>query len=316
VTGGRDWLAAGLACVASVAVTVAGVALSANLLKSYGFGVFVLAPVTQGWLAALLYAIPRRRTMGDCVAVAAFALALSGAALLAVAIEGAICICMAAPLGLPLAALGGVVGYAVQLRGGDAPPLVMLALLVSLPALIAAETHLEREPGVRAVVTTVDIAAPPAEVWKHVVEFPPLPEPTDLLFRTGLAYPLRAEIRGRGVGAVRHCVFSTGPFVEPITTWDEPRCLAFDVTDQPPPMEELSPFHVHPPHLDNFLVSRRGRFRLTETPTGTRLEGTTWYTNRMWPAAYWHRWSDLIIGRIHRQVLDHVRTQAETPRLP
>ena len=24
------------------------------------------------------------------------------------------------------------------------------------------------------------------------------------------------------VGAVRHCIFSTGPFVEPITVWDEP----------------------------------------------------------------------------------------------
>jgi hypothetical protein len=78
-------------------------------------------------------------------------------------------------------------------------------------------------------------------------------------------------------------------------------------------MEELSPFHIHPPHLDNLLVSRRGLFRLERLPDGrTRLEGTTWYTNRMWPSDYWSVWSDVIIHRIHRRVLDHVRDLAET----
>ena len=44
------------------------------------------------------------------------------------------------------------------------------------------------------------------------------------------------EIEGEGVGAVRHCVFSTGAFVEPITIWNEPRHLRFDVTAMPEPM--------------------------------------------------------------------------------
>ena len=59
----------------------------------------------------------------------------------------------------------------------------------------------------------------------YVVSFPPLAEPGDRLFRTGIAYPTRAEIHGHGVGAVRHCVFSTGTFVEPIEVWDEPLLL-------------------------------------------------------------------------------------------
>jgi hypothetical protein len=32
----------------------------------------------------------------------------------------------------------------------------------------------------------------------------------------------------------------------------------------------------------------------------------------MWPADYWALWSDAIIHRIHRRVLDHVRALAET----
>lgn len=314
VAGESDLAAFAAACVLSVLLTAAMAYFAANVLQSYGFGVFVLLPFSQGWLAAILYGLPRRRSVGGCIGVATASLALSGLVLFAVAMEGAICILMAAPIALVLSLFGAACGFAIQSRpwANDAAPALMLGLAVALPGLTAAESHAGREPAVRAVRTEVIVDAPPERVWQFVVAFPPLPEPTDPLFRAGLAYPVRAEIRGRGVGAVRHCVFSTGPFVEPIEVWDEPNCLAFRVTEQPPPLEELSPFDVHPPHLDNFLVSRRGQFRLERLPDGrTRLEGTTWYSNRMWPEDYWGLWSDAIIHRIHRQVLEHVRGLAE-----
>ena len=303
-----------VAVLVSVAVIVGLVFLSANLLQSYGFGVFVAAPFAQGWLAVVLYGLPRKRSVLECLAVGGTALAVAGMVLIAFALEGLICILLAAPIALGLGLLGGLVGYVTQSRpwANDSAPALMLGLLITLPALTAAESLAGREPVVREVRTEVIVNAPPERVWQQVVAFPPLPEPTDWVFRTGIAYPQRAEIAGRGVGAVRHCVFSTGAFVEPIETWDEPNLLAFRVTEQPPPMEELSPFHIHPPHLDNFLVSQRGQFRLERLPDGrTRLEGTTWYTNRMWPADYWGWWADGIIHRIHRRVLEHVRDLAE-----
>jgi hypothetical protein len=116
------------------------------------------------------------------------------------------------------------------------------------------------------------------------------------------------------VGATRYCIFSTGTFVEPITVWDRPRRLAFDVTDQPHTMKELSPYrNVHAPHLLNgTLRSRRGEFRLIELPGGrTRLEGRTWYEFGMYPQPYWTVWSDSIIHAIHLRVLDHIRTLSE-----
>ena len=78
-------------------------------------------------------------------------------------------------------------------------------------------------------------------------------------------------------------------------------------------MRELSFWgDVHPPHLDGFLRSRRGEFRLIPLPGGrTLLRGTTWYENRMWPAAYWRLWSDELIGSIHERVLAHVARWAE-----
>ena len=46
--------------------------------------------------------------------------------------------------------------------------------------------------------------------------FAEIPPPSEMLFRAGIAYPIRAEITGHGEGAIRRCVFSTAPFVEPI----------------------------------------------------------------------------------------------------
>jgi hypothetical protein len=135
------------------------------------------------------------------------------------------------------------------------------------------------------------------------------------MFTAGVAYPTHAEIVGSGIGAVRHCNFSTGTFVEPIKVWDPPHRLAFAVTEQPSPMRELSPYDIHPPHLDHYLVSRRGEFRLDPLPDGrTRLTGTTWYTNRMWPSAYWYQWSDYIIHKIHRRVLVHIKELSEAEK--
>ena len=155
-------------------------------------------------------------------------------------------------------------------------------------------------PSVYVVRSTIDIQAPPERVWKQVVAFTQIPPPRELMFRAGIAYPMRAEILGSGVGAERHCVFSTGAFVEPIEVWDEPRRLKFSVTSNPAPMEEWTPYsHIQPPPSTGSWC-RTGAILLTALPNGgTRLEGTTWYRHSLWPAAYWKLWADAIIHQIH-----------------
>src|SRR5262245_56981563 len=135
-----------------------------------------------------------------------------------------------------------------------------------------------------------------------------------MAFKLGVAYPIRAEITGHGPGAVRKCIFSTGPFVEPIDIWDEPSLLRFSVASNPAPLDEWTPYHeIHPPHLRGFLVSEQGQFKLTALSNGrTLLEGTTWYRHNMWPVSYWQIWSDQIIHAIHRRVLRHIKVLSET----
>lgn len=308
------WRSGLVALAITVPLAVFAVILGAEVLQSYGFSLFVGAPFAVGMISVLVFGYSHPKPCGPCLLVALAGTLLAGCAMLVFGVEGVICLIMAFPITLPLALLGGIVGYAIQSRPwlNDQATMLTLALLAVLPALMAAESAHEPEPDVREVRTEIIIAAPPAHVWEHVVSFPPLDEPDELLFRMGIAYPQRAEILGKGIGAVRHCVFSTGIFVEPIEVWDEPSLLRFRVAEQPEPMEEWSPYPIHPAHLDHYLQSIKGQFVLEPLPGGrTRLLGTTWYTNRMWPAAYWSLWSDYIIHRIHLRVLTHIQKTAE-----
>ena len=129
------------------------------------------------------------------------------------------------------------------------------ALGVGVPSL----THIHwpdgylPEEAAFVVHNVVEVEAPPEVVWDNVIGFGgvELPPPPEWFFQLGIAYPQRARIEGTGVGAVRYCEFSTGPFVEPITVWDAPRHLAFDVRESPPTMHEWSPYErVHAPPFD------------------------------------------------------------------
>jgi hypothetical protein len=289
--------------------------LGAQALANYGWGLFVALPFSMGFAAALIYGIREPRGLSGCVWVALLSVLLLGAGLLALAFEGAVCLFMTVPIALPLAVFGGACGYRVQRRRWfqtDAPAFLSV-LLVFTPGVEWIEHVVARPSPTLVVRTAIDVQAPPEKVWREVVAFSQIPPPEEWLFRAGIAYPIRAEMVGSGVGAARHCVFSTGAFVEPIQVWDEPRILKFSVTSNPPPMEEWTPYsHIEPAHLHGFLVSEGGQFLLTPLASGgTRLEGTTWYQHGLWPSAYWRLWSDVIIHRIHLRVLIHIRDEAE-----
>jgi hypothetical protein len=186
-------------------------------------------------------------------------------------------------------------------------------MAIMLPIIGLTETAAPPPLPVYAVVSEIQIDAPPEAVWPNVIGFSELPPPSDWVLKTGISTPLRARIDGEGVGAVRYCEFTTGPFVEPITVWEPPTRLAFDVSAQPDPMQEWSPWEeVYAPHLEDTMLSQRGEFRLERTEGGgTLLRGTTWYTLDLAPTSYWRVWSDFVVHRIHLRVLKHIKALSE-----
>ena len=294
-------------------VGMGSIALTVRVLENYGLAMFFATPFTMGLVAAFLHKrlrpdAPRGEAIGSGLA----SIAGLGLLLLLIGWEGVVCLLMALPIGGPIVMVGAAAGWMIAHDPFDRSSTIGLC---ALPLAMILEPTAGANQPAREVLSIVEIDASPEQVWPHVVAFRPLEPPDDLLFLAGVAYPMSARIDGEGVGAVRYCEFSTGAFVEPITAWEPARRLAFDVTQSPPPLRELSLYDdVWAPHLEGFLESTRGEFLLIPLPGGrTRLEGRTWYRVRMAPEWYWRLWSDAIIHRIHARVLDHIR--AETVRL-
>jgi hypothetical protein len=303
--------ARGLSGFAGVLVAVVAVGVGVSTIQSYGGWLFIVTPFAVGASTAYLYNRGRQVTPGETVSLVLMTALMAGITLFLVALEGAICLVMAMPLAIPLALLGGMVGRWAATSGPrqTSPAMFMLLALPLTAAIEPASGHVMHE-----VRSSVIIDAAPDAVWPHVVAFREIPDPTDWVFRAGVAYPVRARIDGSGVGAVRYCVFSTGSFIEPITQWEPGRRLSFDVADSPAPMNELSLYrHVSPPHLHGYLRPKRGEFRFISLADGrTRLEGSTWYEIEMAPEAYWQMFSDALIHRIHQRVLDHIKQEVES----
>ncbi len=324
-SGGSSWLdrlmpesrlaSAGMAVALTAPAGVLGTYLAANVFSHYGWGLFVGIPFGLGMVAAMLHGYRSERSPSECMFVAITSVTILGGLLALVAAEGLICLLMAAPIAFALAVMGGGLGYCLQ-RRPDTGSTAVLSLVVAgvLPLAIALESFHSDDPPLVAVTTTVVVDAPREAVWEALVVFSDIPAPSEWLFKTGIAYPLRATIDGKGVGAVRYCEFTTGSFVEPITTWRRPEELSFSVESMPDPMQEWTFYgEIRPPHIDGYFRTEKGRFLLTEMTDGTQLEGTTWYRNRLWPNRYWNVWTDAILHRIHLRVLAHIKRTAEQP---
>jgi uncharacterized membrane protein YhaH (DUF805 family) len=302
-----------ISITAGILLGVAAVILGVVGRGQYGFTLMLGTPVAMGALTGFLFNRRYAATLRETVVVATFMFCVVAGVFLLLAFEGALCIAMMLPIGVVVGLLGALMGRAIASWGRRALPPAISAMLL-LPLFVAIEPAHITGRSLHEVQSSVVIDAPPERVWPHVIAFDPIAETPDLFSRLGIAYPQYAHIEGTGVGAVRYCVFSTGPFVEPITGWEPGKRLGFDVASSPDPLRELSFYSdLSPPHLHGYLRSRRGEFRLIALPGGrTRLEGSTWYEIEIAPEAYWRLWSDYLIHRIHERVLEHIKLEVES----
>jgi len=311
------WGSAAMALLVTSVLGIAGTLLSVNTaLAMYGVGLFIALPFCLGLVSVVIYGYHEPHGYWGCIAVACVSVAALGLFLVSLAVEGIICLFMAAPIGTVLAIFGGSVGYYIQRRRWSDLQIqtTVSAMLLFVPLLMGAEGATRPQAPLLEVKTQIEISAAPATVWRFLASFPKLPAPTEWPFRVGIAYPIRSTLQGTGLTARRECEFSSGNFVEPIRVWDENRRLMFSISGEPPVMEEMSPYgHIHTRHIDGqYFQAQDAEFVLTPLPNAhTLLTGTSRYRNRMWPVAYWRLWSDEIVHQIHLRVFQQVKRLSE-----
>jgi uncharacterized membrane protein YhaH (DUF805 family) len=306
--------AAAIAGLVGAVIGLGTMATAVFLLKSYGAALFIGAPAVSGFVSGILFARWHRPLIAGAVLTAILSLLIAGAVVVGFALEGLVCLAMSLPLVLLGSIMGAAIGCLVERskRGGGLAPTA--AALAILPIAFTLESLGPLPPAEFSPVESSIVVNAPAEiVWRNLIAFPPLPSPSEWIFRAGIAAPMAATIDGEGAGGIRRCIFTTGSFVEPIEKWDPPRELTFSVASSPDPMREWTIWDgPRQPHLNGYLESVRGQFVLEPLPAGrTRLVGRTWYRTNMVPEGYWRLWADPIIHAIHMRVLRHVASLSE-----
>ena len=281
----------------------------------YGYALFVALPTAAGIICGLLVNAGKPWNWRASLFAATLTALAVMFGLLLLKIEGMGCIAMAAGLLWALMMFGLLIAWIVQkiAKSHQARRNLILIAICSVPLCSAVELQVTPQLEIMEQTTEIEIDAPPSEVWRFVPGFPDITTPPSWLFKSGVAYPLRSEMDGSGVGAQRRCVLTTGMMDEIVTQWEPDRLLEFNVLTGPPAMTEASIYdHVETPHLNGYFVPQRGRFVLTPLPNGrTRLTGTSWYSHQIWPKAYWSPITRRIVKEIHQRVLEHIKTLAE-----
>src|ERR1700728_3261633 len=200
-----------LIAAAAFGILLIAVSVAVIHFGLYGLTLFIALPAALGALGSWVI---KAQSTGTAIAAGMTANAIACLGFLAWGLEGITCIFMAMPLALPLGALGGWLAYAATHKRALAQGTAMLMFLpVGLGTMgfdLTAKTHAFQ------VRSSIEIAAPPEQVWNNVVSSSELPPPSEWYVKAGLAYPMRARMDGRGPGAVRDCKFPAVPFVEPI----------------------------------------------------------------------------------------------------
>jgi hypothetical protein len=305
------WVAAVQGVVAGMGLTVLAVAIGALVFGVYQFGMFVLSPFVIG--ATTGYLVNRKQDVGPAhtAGLVVAATALGGIALVVAALEGVVCIVLASPVAVFVAWIGGQFGRAVALltRRSPAqtlPAFALLPLVFGLENILPATTSFD-------TYQTIEVNAPPEWVWKSIVRMEAIEAPPALPFRLGVAYPLRGEIIGEGVGALRRGEFSTGTALERVTEWTANQKLAFVVLNDIPAMRELSPYeHVHAPHVIGYFSTTYTSFELVRRPDGsTGVVERTSHELRLDPVLYWLPLARYVVGENNARVLTHIARDAE-----
>ena len=199
VTTFRKIIAIAIPCIFGWGLTF----LAVNVYRDYALGLFIWLPIVMGAVSTMLVAYNNQAERKQLRDISYATLGIFCLGLLTFAWEGIICLIMAAPLGLLCTYIGHFIGYLiVSFKMKNNSITVIILLVSSVPLLMAFEHAKGPAEGLRSVTTSIEINANASTVWKNVISFPQLEEPTEFIFRSGIAYPINAQINGQGVGAI------------------------------------------------------------------------------------------------------------------
>jgi hypothetical protein len=153
----------------------------------------------------------------------------------------------------------------------------------------------------RSIVTRMDFAAAPKQVWGALLYYEQIDEPPPLHLRLLLPLPVRTEGSKSAVGEEAKCIYESGHLRKRVTQIDQYRHYGFEVVEQ-----DLE--------FGGGLVLSGGCYTLREIPgRGTEVAVTTRYVSGRGPEWLWRPIEAAVCHMFHRHLLRSMRRAIGSP---
>jgi hypothetical protein len=225
--------------------------------------------------------------------------------------EGTICLVMALPVMLVLAALGGLI---MRIILNSKNKNLVFATFVFLPIPLSfVEQKIPLPQEKQIVANSIIIQAAPEKVWQKIVRVEKITEPQESLFFTmGFPKPVEAILTGDGIGQTRLATFERGlQFVETVTAWRANEKLAFTIKADPQ-MTPLTTLDEHVTVGGAFFDVLSGVYEIEKVDANTvNLKLYSEHRISTHYNFYARLWSRFLMGEIQSNILKVIKQRAE-----
>ncbi|MDG2012816.1 MAG: hypothetical protein P8J33_04890 [Pirellulaceae bacterium] len=259
-----------------------------------GLTMFLILPAATGFVAVFTV----RYWKAVCISLV-IANGLCLVSLVAIGLEGVVCILMALPIIVVGAMLGAGIGYCLKRKSDSNISMAIMPILAGMTVFGAGKIEDRLPTGARIenVESSIIIDGAPDEVWKAIIGFDQVKGTKPLLMRLGLPVPQSCTIHGSGIGTERICHFNSGFIRERVTRWQPPQHLEFTV-------EEVQLPGRH------WLGFQGGTYELVKIDNRkTRITRTTIVTSTLRPGFYWRFFERLGTETEHNYILDSLKSR-------
>ena len=198
-------------------------------LSDYGWMLFVLMPIILGIAIGALPSI-RTALIGLSITSIVFLLCL-----IAIGLEGFICVIMTLPIILPLMFLGSVITHLskryYQLKSTDKLPVLVLPLLIFLFGSPIEKLLDKNKKEIIEVRSEIILPYNNMQVYDAIKSVDTLIAEKPFLMKIDLPIPQKCELEKEEEGGLRTCYFSEGKIVERITALEKGKLLKMDVIE-------------------------------------------------------------------------------------
>jgi hypothetical protein len=232
-------------------------------------------------------------------------------------LEGLICLIIIGPIFFVLASLGA---WFYQIIADLLPPrrdkTLVVAAFVLLPFLaISIENHFDNPDDFRRVENTIEINAPAAVVWQHIIRVAPIGAADlghSVIDDIGFPRPIEATLTREGVGGVRHATFERGvEFIETVDDWQPLKQLSFSIVPNTATIPPTT-FDEHVIVGGRFFDVLRGTYELRPAGPGRTLlvlhSQQRLSTHLNWYAGLW---TSFVMSEIQGRILGVLKQRCE-----